>query len=365
MRRIILRSRSHPIRVPGCEPQELSEFEGDGGLPLWDVWVQELNDDLTGTVGTAESQVKVMSKAHFEAVGLFEREGRWYATGGPTCANCPVPIEYVSAPSPLGPWTNEAGDTGASLHRGTVIADNGCGGQNKGANVLPSADGPVVLEAIWGYRTNPLSHVAATDWDQDGVTEQNVVHGDNAQAISSTYWYPLEFDDAGRIEPLTCDASVRVPLVGGQSSPVAAPAAYQPDCRVRQHATIRQTGVTVHGGVLRLPVFQRTDELGPFAQDGPVMNQPLHVRVRTADGNVIERSVPASDVSWSPDEPVVIRLGDRPRGNVTIELSTTATNGCYGVLVTRDADHSPRTTYSIVDGDGHRVARHARLHIAP
>lgn len=291
-------------------------------LPLWDVWVQKLNPDMTGTIGQS---IRVMSKAHFEGIGFAEHDGHWYLTGGPTCANCQVPVQYMKAPTPLGPWSNEAGDTGSALHEGTVISDDGCGGQNKGLNMLPSAAGDVVLSGIFGYRTGP------TDYLVDG----HVAHGDNSQAIASTYWQPLQFDHAHRIKPFTCPATVKVPLAGSVHHRVAAPDPYQPDCRVRSGSMIEQTRVRLPGNrrALSLPVFQRTDNLGPYAQDGPVLQAPLTITVKAVHGTTRSMTYPPADISWAPEN-VEVPLGKGFHGtHLTVTLSTTARNGCYGVLV--------------------------------
>ncbi|MER7795066.1 family 43 glycosylhydrolase [Streptomyces sp. NPDC097640] len=291
-------------------------------LPLWDVWVQKLNADRTGTTSDA---VRVMSKAHFEGIGFAQHDGHWYITGGPTCANCAVPIQYVSASDPLGPWSNEAGDTGDALHAGTELTSDGCGGQNKGLNMLPSAAGPIVLSGIFGYRTGPNSYV------QDG----KVVHGDNSQAIASTYWYPLQFDDSGHLKPFTCQKTVRVPLADTVRHQGTASDYYQPDCRIRTDSAIQQTGVRLRDGQSRLslPVFQRTDDLGPFAQDGPVLNASLNITVKDAHGDSTTATIKPSAVSWAPER-VDVPLPKKLRGQkLTVTLTTTASNGCYGVLV--------------------------------
>jgi len=66
----------------------LAGFEGRPGMspPFWDVWVQKLNPDLTGTTGEA---VRVMSHVSFEGIGFFQHGGYWYMLGGHTCPNCP------------------------------------------------------------------------------------------------------------------------------------------------------------------------------------------------------------------------------------------------------------------------------------
>jgi hypothetical protein len=334
-----------------------SYVPGTAALPQWDVWVQQLNPAMTGTVDTPQTQVEVMHKTDFEGIGFLQKDGHWYLTGGPTCGNCQAPIQYVMAASPLGPWSNENGDTGAALTEGTALSADGCGGQNKGANVLPSTVGDVVLEGIFGYRMGTTSYV------QNG----RVVHGDNSQAIASTYWIPLQFDGSHHILPLTCSATVKVPLANSVTHNVAAPAQYQPDCRVRSNASLVQTAVmpTGNASALRIPVFQRTDNLGPFSQDALVMNAPLTVDVDLPNGaHTATTFQPSTDLSWAAED-INVPL---PRGagaqRATVTLTTTATNGCYGVLVTPTTHDAAKASYTVIRDDVPTEAPAARLYIA-
>lgn len=321
-----------------------------GSLPMWDVWVQKLLPDLTGVVGTNDTTVQVMDTVDSQGIGVATIGGKWYITGGPTCGNCEVPIQYLSASSPLGPWSNEAGVISPDLKQGTIIAERGCGGQNKGLNKLPTANGgEVVISAIWGYRTSPISLAWA------GMVQ----HGDNSQAISSTYWYPLEFDEGGRVKEYTCAAEVQLPLVEQRQRKVPVMPSYQPDCRVRDNTTFVQTGLDFGEGPIRIPVFQRTDDLGPYAQDGPVMDAALVMTVQYEDGTQSSVSFPASDVSWAPTiVEVPLETGQPVK---SLSLSTTATNGCYGVLA--EPKKMQGSKYAVVDADGEDEAADAQVYV--
>jgi hypothetical protein len=215
----------------------LAGFEGRPGMsaPWWDVWVQKLNPDLTGTTGTA---VRVMSHVSFEGIGFFEHDGYWYMLGSHTCPNCPSSdISYLMARAPFGPWTNGDGSISSPLHP-TALSGDGCLGQDKGANVLPSPAGPIILEGIMQYRSSPLDKASAT----------GEMHGDNNQAIANTYWWPLRFDREHHIEPLVCQGAVRVPLAHPVrvSSALVPPldttpaSAHQVDCRITSRTVLQQ-----------------------------------------------------------------------------------------------------------------------------
>lgn len=316
------------------------------GVPNWDVWVQKLNPDLTGTSGEA---VRVMSHVSFEGIGFFEHEGYWYLVGGHTCPNCPsTTISYLMARSPLGPWTNGAGAITSPLQP-TQLSDDGCMGQNKGANVLPTPSGSFVLEGIMQYRSSPM--------DSGHV----LVHGDNNQAIANTYWWPLRFDRKHHIEPLVCEASVRVPLAhavrtvptGGAALDTSPALPHQLDCRISSRTGLQQRWtLPAHSGLreLRVPVFQRTTNLGPEDQDA-VMNGGLNVRVGLPSGESISAAFEPASISWSPRS-VALKLPKAVQvaGLITITLTTTGTNGCYGVAVGRTTAALPSGVYGTIAG---------------
>lgn len=307
------------------------------GKPLWDVWVQKLRPDLTGTSDVPGTQKQVMKAADFEALGFFEHDGRWYLTGGPTCGNCAVPISYVSAKMPTGDWMNEQDESGDALRTGTVIAPDGCTGQNKGAMVLPSSGGPIVMTAVWGYRTNPHSRVA----------NGHVVHGDNSQALSSTYWFPLSFDGQKHIRPLACQAQVRIPLAG-MAGAVSVPSTKQADCRIRTQTVLEQDwgNAGPKGHSFAVPVFQKVDDGLLATSGGTALDGALDLEARFTDGTVIHRAFGADQVAWSPDSIRFSVPGEGVKTLSRLTFSTQATNGCYGVLAQPAVGHGRYSTLS-------------------
>lgn len=325
----------------------------EGGVPNWDVWVQQLNADLTGTTGAA---VRVMSHVSFEGIGFFEHDGYWYLLGGHTCPNCPsTNISYLMARAPLGPWTNGDGSITDPLQP-TQVSDDGCMGQDKGANVLPSPSGPVVLEGIMQYRSSPL----------DGG--HTLVHGDNNQAIANTYWWPLRFGRDHHIEPLVCQASVRIPLahaVPASPAPTGpldtSPAfPHQLDCRITSTGALQQRW-TLRGkqpiDELRIPVFQRTTNLGPEDQDA-MMNADLKLRIDLPSGEPLRTAFAPGSISWAPRSLVVKLPGPAlDPGAIAVTLTTEATNGCYGVVVGAATAALPSGAYSFIEkGVQHEAA---------
>ena len=315
------------------------------GVPSWDVWVQKIKPDLTGTTGAA---VRVMSHASFEGIGFFEHEGYWYLLGGHTCPNCPsTNISYLRARTPLGPWTNGDGAITSPLQP-TQLSDDGCMGQDKGANVLPTASGPIVLEGIMQYRSSPLD------------AGHSLVHGDNNQAIANTYWWPLRFDRDHHIEPLVCQASVRVPLahpVRASPAPVASldtsPALpHQLDCRITSAVALQQRWTVPANTLiweLRIPVFHRTTNLGPEDQDA-TMNADLNAHVDLPSGEPMSAAFAPQSISWSPRSVVLkLPMALHNPGAITITLTTRATNGCYGVILGSATAALPSGVYSAVE----------------
>ena len=320
------------------------------GVPNWDVWVQKLNPDLTGTTGEG---VRVMSHVSFEGIGFFEHEGYWYLLGGHTCPNCPsTTISYLMARAPLGPWTNGVGAITSPLQP-TQLSDDGCMGQDKGANVLPTPSGPIVLEGIMQYRSSPMD------------SGHTLVHGDNNQAIANTYWWPLQFDRDHHVEALVCKASVRVPLAhevrampaSGVTLDTSPALPHQLDCRVTSTTALEQRWTVPANTMiqeLHIPVFQRTTNLGPEDQDA-LMNADLNARVSLPSGEGISAAFAPQSISWSAHS-VVLKLPQplRKAGAITVTLTTRATNGCYGVVVGAPTGALPSGVYGAVANDARR-----------
>lgn len=320
------------------------------GVPNWDVWVQKLNPELTGTTGEA---LRVMSHVSFEGIGFFEREGYWYLLGGHTCPNCPsTTISYLMARAPLGRWTNGVGAITSPLQP-TQLSDDGCMGQDKGANVLPTPSGPIVVEGIMQYRSSPMD------------SGHTLVHGDNNQAIANTYWWPLQFDRDHHIQALACKASVRVPLAHevralpapGVTLDTSPALPHQLDCRITSKTALEQRWTVPADTMIRelhIPVFQRTTNLGPEDQDA-LMNADLNARVSLPSGEAVSAAFAPQSISWSAHS-VVLKLPQplRKAGPITVTLTTKATNGCYGVVVGAPTGALPSGVYGTVVNDARR-----------
>ncbi|ENH66300.1 N-sulfoglucosamine sulfohydrolase [Fusarium oxysporum f. sp. cubense race 1] len=235
-------------------------------VPVWDIYVQKLAPNLTSTVGSNSTLALIRSAKdlhkqglNLEACGFFYHDSYWYQTYSYTCQNCPGYIYYLYAKDPLGPYTD-----------GGYISLDGCGGQNKGANVLPSAKGPIVLAGNLAYRTSPTNH----------VLNRQIWHADNHQAASSTSFFPIEFNEDHTIKNFTCPVIVKIPLVKNITSSPEPPVPYQLDCRIRNWQMIVQTfSKPKEVSTLDFPVWQRTDNLVPTTNSGPMLDGVLNVTV--------------------------------------------------------------------------------------
>lgn len=310
---------------------------GTKGAPLWDVYFQQMNDEKTGISTDPKKSFLVMKDADFEALGLFKYGENYYITGGPTCGNCQVPISYVRSRSPFTKWRNEEGETGENLKTGTVIAPDGYTGQNKGADMLPSHSGPIVLAGIWGYRTNPESR----------VKNGRVVHGSNSQALASTYWYPLQFSADGKIKQMKGTSSVRVPLVKGSMTPEPLPF-YQPDARIRKGNRITQRGtIYAKGGKLNFSMFMLLDE-SSINKGESIVNQPLKLTVTFTDGTEQKFSKDASEFGFAPlRTSFVLDSRNIHKKIKSVTFSSESDNGAYGVMVEPNADRKLHYSCSV------------------
>jgi hypothetical protein len=119
---------------------------------------------------------------------------------------------------------------------------------------------------------------------------------------------------------------------------------HQADCRVSAHGIIQQDW-TGSPGTVRISVIQRatvTDPSFPAKIHEPTaVNAPLTIELITGSGTR-RWTIPATEVSWAP-RAIAVPVS----GHGRLRLRTTATNGCYGVLV-----HPARTGRyaAIVDG---------------
>lgn len=319
---------------------------GAASVPVWPIYVHQMNANLTGVVGTNDTMALVFSVAQsryaklagsegltLEAIGFFYRKGFYYIVAGETCQNCAGYIFYLYATSPLGPYKE-----------GGYISLDGCGGQNKGVMKVPNAAGEdVFLAGNLQYRTGPTNL----------VFNDTIWHADNNQAASSTAFFKYEFNDDGTIKPLSCDQSIQVPLAAGISKSPQAAAPYRLDCRVRNwESVVVKYNKPVKTSSLQFPVFQRTDNLGPSTNAGWKLNGPLNVTLAYADGSTRSSVYVSSNVSWAPEK---ISISTSASGNgamlKSITLSTNATNGCYGNIVYPADGQSAQYGVQIAKGD--------------
>lgn len=285
-------------------------------VPVWDIWIHQLAPNLTATIDSTAVRIRTAQQLlaqnlTLEAVGFFYHDGHYYINFGFTCQNCAGYIYNYHSTSPFGPYAD-----------GGFISQDGCGGQNKGANVLPSPDGPVVLAGNLGYRTGPT----------DLVFDGQLWHADNHQAASSTYFFPLEFNADHTLKNYTCPATIRVPLATNVTASPPPPVPFRLDCRVRNWQSVRAVYDLPKpaGTTLEFDVWQRTDNLGPTTNAGPVLDGPLGVTLDFASGPSASFSWAASNVSWVPAKISLDVGGGRQLTGIT--LTTNATNGCYGTL---------------------------------
>lgn len=321
-------------------------FDTYYSLPIWDIWVQKLAPNLTATIGTNETVALIRTAQslhaqglHLEAVSFFYYDGYWYMIFGRTCQNCAGPIYYLYSKNPLGPYID-----------GGYLSLDGCGAQNKGASVLPSERGPIVVAGALGYRTSATNI----------VVNGSIWHGDNHQAASSTFLFPLEFNDDHTIKKYTCPATVQIPLAKNSSTQPQTPIPYQLDCRIRNWQSIEATYSPPKKGStsLEFPIWQRTDNLGQTTNAGPMLDGPIEVKIGFMDGQSSHFSWAPSNVSWAPAK---ISMNVAGKEILNITLSTNATNGCFGTLVQPKED--PGSTYGFWAGGIYKEASKAQLYV--
>lgn len=314
-------------------------------FPIWDIWVQKLTPNLTATVGTNDTSARIRTAdslaaqdLYLEASSFFYHDGYWYMMFGRTCQNCAGPIYYLYAKNPLGPYKD-----------GGYVSLDGCGAQNKGTSILPSANGPVVVAGALAYRTSATNIVVnGTIW-----------HGDNHQAASSTFLFPLEFNDDHTIKNYTCPATVKIPLAANITTQPEPPKTYQLDCRIRNWQSIEAVyDPPKRSSSLEFPIWQRTDNLGQTINAGPMLDQPVEVVVSFADGGSLHKSWAPSNISWVPAK-INLNTGGREVSKIT--LSTTATNGCFGTLVQAKEDSGSK--YGSLVGGSFKEDSKAQLYV--
>ncbi len=324
-------SDSYGLTVGRDGKAYMYELTDKGGQDT-EIWAERLNADYTGTSGTAT----LVATAPYSHVEVFQRGRYWYLTALSDARYFgPGKLLYLRAPGPTGPWRAPGGTSTTAVQ----LSSDTCGGSAQAVSVLPSPAGPVPVEMVDLYRSSP--------GDTSPRLPERARHGDWNQAIGGRYWAPLQFGPDGRIRPLSCHAATRIPLAHpvrrGHDGP---PPVEQADCRVTAGGVVEQHWTVPRGKALRslqVPVFQRarvpSPMLNPPVQPPTQVDRPLTVRLTTPTGTRHWEFRPGA-VSWAPRS-VDLRLRRPvPAGStVTLRLSSTATDGCYGVLVAPVRQH--------------------------
>ena len=289
-----------------------------------------LNDEKTGTVDLTD--ISVAGNAIGGGIGLSYRNGWWYMTGTNTCGNClAARLYYLRARDPHGPWLSPASDSPAApLEPVQLSADSGYA-QMKAPFVLPDANGEMhVLLPGTHYRSSP------TGAPGTGVNQP----GDNNLALSGWYTVPLQFDADGRILPLSTAPTHQFPLARPLTG--TPPLPRQATLGIDATKSVSQSWEWTVGPPLAavLPsVFQRTPDRSASSAataiiQEPNVNAPLLATLQLPDGRSYSWEIDPRTVAWAPEK-VVLNLPQafHGSGRVTLILSTTATNGGYGVAV--------------------------------
>lgn len=291
-----------------------------------------LNDEKTGTVDYLD--ISVANNVIGGGIGLSYRGGWWYLTGTNTCGNCLASrFYYLRARDPHGPWLSPADDSPAApLTPVQLSADSGYA-QMKAPFLLPDAQGAThVLVPGSHYISNPLGAPGT------GVNQA----GDNNLALAGWYTVPLDFDEQGRILPLATRPSHEFPLARPATG--TARPAYQAHLGIDAGKSVSQSWDVPAGQTLAavLPsVFQRTPDKSPAAATSatvqePAVNAPLQARLQLPDGRTYAWEIDPRTVAWAPAKvPLNLPQAFTGGGRVTLTLSSAASNGGYGVAVSR------------------------------
>ncbi|MFS2214108.1 family 43 glycosylhydrolase [Telluria sp. Tellsp104] len=333
--------------------------------------VFKLNDEKTGI--TEQVDIKVPTTILNGGVGIYYENGWWYVTGSPSCANCvATSFAYIMARDPHGPWISPV--TGASegeIEPGILSQDSG-NAQSNGIAQLPDGKGGSASFV-------PFKHYIATK--AKAPTADSHQPGDANLALSGIWWYPMSYGADGKIKPMKVEPSSSFPLAAPVRSSV--PPAYQADLSITAASAVEQTWTEAPGSVVAsiLPaVFQRTVDNRPpiystkpftsladvqrmkerakaegyvLRPQEPLMNAPLVATLELPDGTTQTWSLDPRTVAWAPHViPLNLTRPFKGGGRFTLRLSTSATNGGYGVAVGPQLPHGAYT--HVEHGSAHR-----------
>lgn len=267
-----------------------------------DIVIEALSADYL--TGTGRSVALGLRKV--EAPSIFKRGGRYYMTiSDPNCGYCTTGTSYLSAPTPLGPWSAPR-----------KLTTTSCGGQPAHVSELPTPGG-----GRWYLFQSDL-------WND----------GERNEATADQFWAPLSFNSAGEIEPITCRPTYSAPALISQ--PPSEGEYYRLRCDIGEAGKVQRAfRFAATGSRLRSVTFNSYQKGSPT---GPLV---VELREDSPNGSVLHRSeIEPGRISWSAREltvPLDIPLTSGARYTLRLQSATPA--GCYGFayrddLATRPAD---------------------------
>jgi|GEM_PF-5837997 len=309
-----------------------------------------LNEEKTGVI--EKYRTGADTKKLNGGIGIHYENGWWYITGDHGGAN-PIGsnLVYIMAKDPRGPWLSpetsgvdateakeiyELFNNNENMETTTapvaLATDDGLGyAQPNGSSSLPDSEGRM-------HTFIPAKHYISSP---TGAPEKRFNQpGDANLALAGQCFIVLEYDEEGHILPVEMGPSYEFPLA--KSVDTIVPEPYQAALNIKAGQNVVQTWTVPSGKKVAsvLPaVFQRTPDTNPKAaktggpQDAHV-NAPLIAAVTLPDGRRCEYEIDSRTVRWNPQQ-VVLNLPESVSsgGVFTLELSTEATNGGYGIAV--------------------------------
>eukprot|EP01116_Phalansterium_solitarium_P009479 TRINITY_DN23637_c0_g1_i1.p1 TRINITY_DN23637_c0_g1~~TRINITY_DN23637_c0_g1_i1.p1 ORF type:complete len:367 (-),score=110.95 TRINITY_DN23637_c0_g1_i1:137-1237(-) len=184
--------------------------------------IAKLTPDYLGLSG---ENYGLFPDRYVEGSGLFKRNGVYYVMYGSCCCFCRGGSGQVvyTATNITGPWVRQAGfaDQGTDINcynsslslcgaYGDVVAgDIIVPAQGIYVSTLPSADGPVYLWTAERWLSAPFNNPTCPDECQP-QQGQCAVDPRYVKGHGFPFWYPLQFDDNGRVLQLTDLASFTI-----------------------------------------------------------------------------------------------------------------------------------------------------------
>lgn len=340
------------------------------------IHLYKLNEEMTGiaedhTFTMVYDEENIMGSAISGGIGLATHNDKWYILGTPLCGNCVRPTyKYFMADEPEGPWYSP--DTMSSEQPLTpAVLSYGVGNaQPHGVTMLPDGNGDTFV-LVWA------THYRSSDTGAPQTENAYNVSGDNSLALSGQFWFPLEFEEDGHIKPIEIKPSYEVPLA--EEVFTEHMKAYQADLSIigksytdwmkvvgqanpenivsrsaRQEWTV-EPGTEI--ACISPVVFQFTPDYSPatnkwITQD-PLVNAPLIATLELPNGVEYSWTIDARTIKFGP-MPVPLNLPEvyTEGGRLVLTLSTSASNGAYGIVLGEAPEWMGDAVYSHVNKDG-------------